>query len=584
MNYRTNDLMFSVEHLGRRFQTQFSYTLSDFANQIDTFEWENVYATPVPGATFDVWDRSVSAFGRRPLPPDNRYHNASVSIAGNMPADSRLSMTFAYGRLGQNEMLLPYSFNANVIANRTLPRATADAEIETQQVLAEYVIDPAERLNLRTWARYYGLDNNTPQANWQYVTSDTSNLNGTVSFKNKRINLAYASDRTNAGFDASYRIRRSTVTLGYEHESINRDFREADTDENRVTLSWRARPAGWANLRARYVFGSRGGDHDPFVTRQSYWYDPSEATDADNPRFTFSNHPDMVRFDVADRQRHQGEFTLTLTPSEAVSIAATARYRNDDFDSNVAPSRPLATTGVGDVRALTPGDQLGLLNNTQHRYSLDTFYMPADRFSINAFLSLDKGTAFQRSLEFDENQKMNPNSVATAELGGWNRKGSQWTADFDDRTWTAGFNSTVGLVPNRIILEAGHTTSLGDVDIDYAGFGVTNFDGTPFPPNHQFAFSPAPKINQDLHVFDLRLELPVIDRLGLTLGYSYERFRTDDWQQSATQPWVEPVGSEFLLRDTSRSHQWGNRLFNLGSFLAPSYKAHIASIAFTYRF
>jgi hypothetical protein len=36
--------------------------------------------------------------------------------------------------------------------------------------------------------------------------------------------------------------------------------------------------------------------------------------------------------------------------------------------------------------------------------------------------------------------------------------------------------------------------------------------------------------------------------------------------------------------DTSRSHQWGNRLFNLGSFLAPGYDAHISWLAFTYRF
>ena len=29
---------------------------------------------------------------------------------------------------------------------------------------------------------------------------------------------------------------------------------------------------------------------------------------------------------------------------------------------------------------------------------------------------------------------------------------------------------------------------------------------------------------------------------------------------------------------------WGNRLFNLGSFLAPRYDAHIGWVAFTYRF
>lgn len=584
---RTQDITVSGERVGEQYQMQVSYLFSDFANRVDTLVWENIFATAPPDATADLWDRAVSTFGRRPLAPDNRYHNVSFSAARDLPADSRLSGTFAYGHLTQNEPLLALSFNTNVLANPSLPRAEADAGINTVQALVDYVINPASRLNLRSWARYYGLDNNTPKANWQYVTSDTANLNGTVSFKNKRINLPYASDRTNAGVDAAYHVTpwRSSVGLGYELESIDRDHREQNTDEHRVTASFRARPARWANLRARYLFGDRGGTYDPFVTRESYWYGPEEATDRDNPRFTFSNHPDMRRFDTSDRRRHQTDVTLTVTPRDVFSLAGSVRYRNDDFDSEVTPVRPLAATGVGEVDAVTPGTQLGLLEEERLRFAVDTFYMPTDRVSVNAFVSWDKGTSFQRSLEFQEDAKVNPSTQEGLELGPWTRASSQWTADFDDRTWTAGAGTTLGLVPDRVSLSATYTFSLGDVDIDYAGFGVVNFDGTPFPPNHPFAFpSTPPRINQDLHVVDLRLEFPVVQGVVFLVGYSYERYRLDDWQQGSSFPWVEPVSSEFLLRDTSRSHQWGNRLFNLGSFLAPGYDAHIGWAAFTYRF
>ncbi|MBI4473047.1 MAG: MtrB/PioB family outer membrane beta-barrel protein, partial [Acidobacteria bacterium] len=180
------------------------------------------------------------------------------------------------------------------------------------------------------------------------------------------VSLAYASDRLMAGADASYQIRKSTLSVGYEREAYDRDFREADTTEDRITLSWRLRPARWANVRARYVFGNRNGDYDPFVTRQSYWYTPSEANDADNPGFTFSNHPDMVRFDVADRRRRHGELTLTLNVRDAVSISGHMRYRKDDFDSGVVPTLAL-TGGIGELTALSPGDQLGLLNDTRVR-------------------------------------------------------------------------------------------------------------------------------------------------------------------------------------------------------------------------
>lgn len=152
---------------------------------------------------------------------------------------------------------------------------------------------------------------------------------------------------------------------------------------------------------------------------------------------------------------------------------------------------------------------------------------------------------------------------------------------------TRSSRSTTGhltLIENRLILNASYTLSAGNIDILYSGFGLTNWDGVPLPPNHEFAFSSPPAVNQDWHVLDLRAELPLFQRTVFTIGYAYERYRLDDWQQSANQPWVESLGSEFFLRDTSRSHQWGNRLFNLGTFLAPSYDSHFGYAAFTYRF
>ena len=584
VSHHTNDLTLSGEHVGKRFQAQFSYTFSHFDNSIDTLLWENIYTTAAPDSTYDVWDRSVSVYGRRPLGPDNRYHNASVSAGLDLPADSRLNATFSYGQLDQNEDLLPYSYNSNVLVNPVLPRPTADAQIQTRQLILDYVINPMPKLSVRAWVRHYGLDNNTPQANWQYVTSDTSNLNGTVSYKNKRVNLAFASDRTTAGLDASYRFLKSTCNFGYEREGVQRDFREADTVEDRVTLSWRLRPARWANLRARYVLGRRNGDYNPFVTRQSYWYAATEANHSDNPVFTFSNHPGMVKFDVADRVRHQGEFTVALNARGSFSLSRHIRYRNDDFDSDVRPTQPLSGTGFGETAATTPGDKLGLLKDSRIRYSLDAFYMANDRFSANAFLSLDRGASRQRSLEYNENNKGNPSAINTAELGPWTRKGSQWTSEFDDDLWTVGFGGNAGLIPNRVFLGVTYSVSIGRVASRYSGYGVTNWDGTPFPANHQFAFGSVPDVNQDMHLFDLRLQFPIIRGIALVVGYNYERFLLDDWQQRTTFPWVEPVGSEYLLRDTSRSYQWGNRLFNLGSALAPSYNAHVAFASFHYRF
>jgi hypothetical protein len=52
--------------------------------------------------------------------------------------------------------------------------------MHTVLAIVDFLISPTSRLSLRASLRHFGLDNNTPQANWRYVTSDTSNLNGTI--------------------------------------------------------------------------------------------------------------------------------------------------------------------------------------------------------------------------------------------------------------------------------------------------------------------------------------------------------------------------------------------------------------------
>ena len=582
VDYRTNDITVSAEHDGGDYQLRAEYLFSDFANRIDTLRWQNVFTAA--GAEFDVWDRRVGTFGARPLPPDNRYHNATAFAGLDMPFDSRLSASVSYGRLEQDETLLPYA-TFSAIANPTLPRSTAEALIKTTNLAADYVIAPTPRLNVRAFFRRNDVDNETPSDQWQYVTSDTSGLTGTVSYVNKRVSLPYASDRQNAGAEATWRLpARSTVTLGYERESIGREFREADTSENMLRATWRARPARWVSVQGRYVYGTRaGGTYNGTVTHEGYWYALSEANDNNNPLLTFDNHPDMRRFDVTDRERQQFDVTVNLTPGDLYAVSAFVRYRNDDFTSEVAPTQPLAGTTLADRNATTPGDQLGLLENQRLRYGVDLFAQPTARMTLNAFLNFDKGTSFERSIEFNENNKANPGAIANSVLGPWTRAGSQWTADFDDRTWSGGLGATLQIVPERLVLVADYTASLADVEIEYAGFGLTSFDGAPLAPTHEFGFSSPPVVREDLQVLSLRFEIPVRS-IVLIAGYSYETYTLDDWQQASSSPWVEAVGSDTFLRDSSRSFQWGNRLFNLGTYLAPDYDAHIGFVGFRYRF
>lgn len=584
VDYLTNDITIAAEHDGGRYQIRGEFLYSDFANGVDTLRWENVWTSAAPGADYDVWDRLVATVGARPLAPDNQYTNATVTGGVNLPADSRLSATVSFAQYDQNQTLLSYA-NQSGVANQTLPRTTADASIGTFYFLADYVANPWRGLNLRAFVRTYDLTNDTPVSQWQYVTSDTTNLNGTVAYVNKRVSLAPEWDRNTVGAEAIWQLpARGALTIGYQFDALAYNHREADTDENAFRIGYRVRPARWLSINARYQGGWRTGtEYENEVTHEGYWYSPSEATDNNNPALTFDNHPDMRRFDVIDRNRQQLDLTVNATASDALSMSAYVRWRSDDFDSDVAQSQPLLGTGLAQENAFSPGNQLGLLEDSRTRYGVDFFVQTSPRVSFNAFVAYDQGTAFERSLEFNENNKANPSAVATADLGPWTRASSQWTADIDDSTWNLGVGATLQLIPRYLTLFADYTGSFATVDTTYEGYGVTNWNGQPFPPNGQFAFSTPPTTKQDLNVFNVRFEIPV-RMFTAIVGYSYEAYDLEDWQEAGQGSWVEAVGADTLLRDSSRSFQWGNRLFNLGTYLAPSYDAHVGFLGLSYRF
>ena len=603
IDYKTQELKFEAEYNRPTYQALFTYLLSDFENEIGTLRWQNPYVADVDGSGFDTWNaaHNIASFGQRALAPDNSYQNVSLAFGIDLPMASRLNTSIAYAIMEQDETLLPYSssnLGSTTAFDSTaqLPRTNADTEINTLLLNADYSINPIERLNLRAFVRYYELDNKTAQDNWWYVTSDTRGT-GNPSYKHKRVNLAYAYDQTNYGLETSYNLplMRTTLGLGYEREDIDREFREANTEENIIKASLKTRPTDWLTLRAKYLYGDRdGGEYNNNVTAQSYWYALADAgTDRDNPQFTFSNHPDMRKFDVSDRERDQFDLAATVMPMAGLDLTASYRFKKDDYASGVTSTQPLLVSGLGvadaDDTASTPGDQIGLLESKSNRYGLDASYVPTDRLTLSAFASRETVESTQRGLEFNENNKMNPTAVsATAELGPWTRTTSQWMAVTDDKTNTIGVGAGFELIPGKLRLATDYTYSQGKVDIDYSGFGTqssVNPDNT-LADTHEFAFRNPETVSHKQYNLNASLEYQFVKNLVAGVHYIYDRYKISDWMQEENTPWTESVGSEFLLRDTSSdtSNQWGNRLINLGSYLGPSYEAHFGAVTLTYRF
>ena len=580
VDYSTKELSFKTDYAKENYQVQFSYLLSAFDNDNDSLTWNNIFYDPTSGNTTTVedgaTDRTYSTVGRTALYPDNLYQNFTLTTAFNLPKESRLDATVSYSRFDQNENLLPYSYSAlgtDWDSASKLPRTSAEAELSSTYLKLNYSIIPVQGLGLHGFYNYYGLENGTNTDEWYYVTQDaSSNTSGGTNVNNQRKNLAYDYAKQNYGVDAYYPFKGYRFGLGYEREEIGRDFRESDTSEDIFKASLSTQLAKILSLKLKYHYGIRDGSgYNGEVTDESYHFSNAAESGSDRPVSAFSNHPDLRKFDVADRKRSQFDISAAASPRPDLSFSASYSFREDDFDSDVTSTQPLAGTGFAAEAGVTPGDQLGLLKDRRDFYTVDASYRPEENITLSVFFSREILKQVQRGMAVDENARTTSATWAVAS--------NQWMAEVHDKTNTFGAAAGYVIIPEKLNLAVDYTYSYGTVAIDYTGYGSDQPLTTTY-----YAFSNPDKVSHRNHVIDATLEYKAMKNLVVGLSYLYDRYKVKDWMQEATGDWVEEVGSEFFLRDETEDNRWGNRLVTLGSLLGPSYEAHVGMLSAAYKF
>jgi MtrB/PioB family decaheme-associated outer membrane protein len=612
VQYVTREVHADAEYVMAGFQARLNYMMSIFENRIDHMTWENIFFRPVGGADFISavagTPRNVSSFGRRSLAPDNFYQNVSLSVGLNLPFDSRLTSSVALGYMNQDEQLLPYAFSAlggdispagdGVSWNdpAKLPRRSADAKIRTMRFDVDYTINLISRLNLRPFVRYYDLNNETPMSQWRYVTQDVAGTDGSVSYVNHRRNLAYSYNKFNYGVDARYYLTfwRSTFNLNYTRENLDREYREANTEENIYEARLRFRPLNLLSFSVSYLYGDRKGDtYNYNVTSNSYWY-PFEmgANQVDNPQFLFANHPDLRKFDVSDRKRTQISLSAGLALLNNLDLTASFRNRNYDYDSDVSAVAPFAGTAVplpnpADQFAMTPGQQLGLLKEVGQNISINANYSASERLNFMIFADREDINSDIRGHVFNENQRREPSHPANQPpnaLGPWTDPNRLYNSETVQQTNTIGMGFSYELIPGRLRFLSDYSLSMTKIDLNYSGYGSDPaFLGVNWE-TFDFGFNDPETVNYDFYILNASLEYRLFEQFSVGLHYMFSRYFIQDWVEGAEGPWVEQVGSEFFLRDTSRDNRWGNRLVNMGLYLAPGYVAHVGFVTMTYHF
>ena len=613
VDFSTKEMLANVDYVRKKLQVQANYMLSVFNNKTEKMTWQNMFFAPDQGKDYIAavagTPRNVSEYGQRSLAPDNQAHNFSFTAGLDLPFKSRLTANAQLGFMKQNMYLLPYSFStlggdntANIGDGKNwndlskLPRTRAEAEMQTLRIDLQYTISPAKGLNLRPYFNYYDLKNNTVMTEWRYVTQDAAGTNGAVDYRNYRKNLPYAFDRLRAGMDVRqyFRFWRSTVGLEFTRENINRDYREANTNENILEASLRTRPIKMLTLTAGYIYGSRTGDgYDYTINKLGYWYSFEQGENqVDNPQFLFANHPDLRRFDVSDRKRNEFRTSATYTTQNNVDINVSYRFRKDDFDSNVKPFAPLAGITVplpnpDDANAMTPGLQLGLLDDARNNLSVNLQFVAFKNVTISLFADREWIDATQRGMVYNENARNQPSSPAVqppTQLGPWTDPARLYIINTLETSNTVGGSLTYDLIPGKLRFLTDMNLSLSEVDLIYTGYGSdADYLGRDWE-TFQFGFNTPSTIKYNIHNLNVSLQYNVSSSVVLGLSYMYNNYVIKDWIQEPSGSWVEQIASEYMIRDTSRDNRWGNRVISMGGLQMPGYKVHIGLLTLGYRF
>ncbi|PKL85176.1 MAG: hypothetical protein CVV22_09100 [Ignavibacteriae bacterium HGW-Ignavibacteriae-1] len=613
VDYTVSEVLANAEYQTNGFQARFNYTLSSFSNQLDFLRWDNIFFTPdTPNdyiTTVAGTPRNASLVGQRALAPDNISHYFTLATSIILPFESRLTATGSIGMMSQNENLLPYSYSdlggdrnaangdsLNWNDPNKLPINTASAKINTMRLDFEYLINPFNALNLKAYARYYKLDNQTPINQWRYVTQDVATTDGDVSYVNYRRNLAHGFDNMKFGIDLRYYLNfwRTSIGLGAVRENINREYREANTGENIINASLRTRPMKWLSLSAGYLMGDRQIDeYNYMVTSQSYWYSFERgANQVDNPQFLFANHPDLRKYDVSDRKRNKMNVSANLNLLDDLDLSASFTNKSDDFDSQVTPVAPFANTLVPlpnpeDKNAMTPGKQLGLLKDNRQNISINLQYVASEWLTLSMYADQENAKYDIRGMVYNENLRNQPSSQSSSQptqLGPWNDPNRLYMSNTEEITNSIGLGVMIEVIPGKLRFSTDANVSMATVDMIYSGYGSDpSYLGRDWE-TFDFGFNSPGKAEFNQYVVNASVEYKVFNNLTCGLHFMFNQYEITDWIQEPSGAWVEFVESENFLRDTSRDNRWGNRLVSLGSYLAPGYTANAVFLNITYMF
>lgn len=402
-NY-THEVKFGAEYARPTWAVQFNYTGSIFRNQFDSYTWDN------PPTTTD--SASASSRGQISASPDNFAHTFSLTGTSALPLRSRISGTFAYSLLRQDETFLRNTLNTAQTQTATDDAGKASPDAKADIVMGNIQLTSRPINNVTGTARYrfFEYQNDTPLHVFSFSYPEGVGSTQTHSTKQERF------QKQNAGFDLGWRpIRPLSLKAGYEFEHWKRGDREVTTtDEHIGKFAADLAPADWFLGRVTYSHGDRTVENYQNVAAQL---------------------PQLRKFDEADRRRDRVDVLLQFTPWETLTPSLNFGFARDDYYNS--------DYGLKDNNYYSAGTSLG--------------------WSPLSWLQLSADYAYEYYKYTQQSRYRAPGVDTSA---------NDWESKSKDEFHTAGVNAVVDLVPKKFNVSLGYAVTFGYTTVRNQNLGA----------------------------------------------------------------------------------------------------------------
>jgi len=369
VDYITDNVELMVNYGTNRLQFGIGGYASFFSNDKTSLVWQNAYGRQAGWAADVHYPDSRGQLG---LEPDNRFVQFKAYAGLNLSPSTRITADFAYGEMKQDEPLLPYTVNTDLVVRTPLPMSVVDARIETTMFNFRATSQLARRLNVALNYHYDDRDNKTPQAEYLYIGGDSTDQPfGPAA----RINLPFSYRNQKGDAVATYRFAHGIrVKGGVEYADINREYSEVT---NADELTWLAGVKFGGLETASFNFDYRNSDRDvnAYIGNTLYIesYKPGVLGED-----AWRNLPLLRKYNLTDRERDEFRFRADVFPVTQVNFGLSASYFKDDY-----------------------ADGYFGLNEAEIRSgTLDLGWYPAENVTLTAYYTKDKYEASQTSLAF----------------------------------------------------------------------------------------------------------------------------------------------------------------------------------------